>query len=245
MRPLTGRIRVWLVSGVVLASGCSTYQITQFDNVAVPGFHPKTYKRAAIVTHRRADASGDRGPDSFDPNRLFLEAFQVELMKRGFEVVEREKFAKLVDEQLLVRGEIADLSDREKAMRLGKIMDVDVVFYADALINNSRYEYAAKFLLSTKDQARDQQRKTNETGVVEGIGKYTIYAYHDVGVTVRAIDAHTGEIIWVGYRMLASCEEVTEDTATALTSFATIKRLCGEVLKDFFSPLKYLSSSRG
>ena len=194
------RTRVWLLFLIVIPTyGCQEYHIAQFDNVAMQGFQPKTYHRAAIVTN-----AGER-------NRLFLEAFQVELMKRGFEVIEREKFAKLIDEQLLVRGEMTDISDREKAMRLGKIMNVDVVFYADALINRSRYAYESRFLLSTAEQALLQQQKTDKTGVVEGVGKFTIHAYHDVGVSVRAIDAHTGEIAWVGYRMLASCEEVTKN----------------------------------
>ena len=210
--------------GTVLASagGCKTYEITQSDFFSSPSFVPTSYRRAAIITREK------------DTNKLFLEGFQVELMRRGLEVLEREKFAKLIDEQLLIRGEMADLSDREKALRVGKMLNVDVVFYADALINSSRYVYEAPAFRSKEDAYRLQQQ-ASESGVVEGVGSYKIHAYHDVGVTVRAIDAKTGEIVWVGYRMVAACEEVTEKSPTALTSFATVKKLCSMVLDDFFS----------
>ena len=227
------------------AAGCREYVITQFDNVPTPTFDPKNYRRAAVITHQYRDANDDRTPAPLaDRNRLLLEAFQVELMKRGFDVVEREKFEKLVSEQMLIQGELTNLSDREKAIRVGKILNVDVVFYADALINNSRYVYD-KRPLESEAKARELQRKANESGIVEGVGSYTIHAYHDVGVTVRAIDARTGEIVWVGYRILAVCEKVTEDSPTALTSFATIKDLCGIVLDDFFFPRSALKVQKG
>lgn len=242
-----GRRWRWIAVPCLLAmlAGCSReYGITQFDNEPSVGFDAKQYHRAAIVTHQGEDEEGNRQPGYYDANRLFLEAFQVELMKRGFEVVEREKFTKLVNEQMLVRGEMANLSDREKAMRLGKMMNVDVVFYADALINRSRYTYDPPPFVS-RARALAEQTKANESGVVEGVGFYTIYAYHDVGATVRAIDARTGEIVWVGYRMLAVCEEVTKKSPTALTSFSAIKDLCGSVLDDFYSPKSPTKSRKG
>ncbi|UCG16195.1 MAG: hypothetical protein JSV19_12960 [Phycisphaerales bacterium] len=229
---------------MVVSAGCREYEITQFDNVPARTFQPKTYRRAAIVTHRARDDEGDRSANSLDHNKLILEAFQVELMRRGLDVVEREKFERLVNEQLLIRGELTNLSDREKAIRIGKILNVDVVFYADALINSSRYVYE-KSAFGSKARALELTRKATESGVVEGVGKYKIHAYHDVGVTARAIDARTGEIVWVGYRVLAVCEEVTEDSPTALTSFATIKRLCGMVLDDFFTPLPAPITTKG
>lgn len=241
-----GRLALGVLALMAIPLGCSReYQIDQFDNFAVQTFDPRSYQTAAIVTHRRTDEAGDRLPEQYDRNKLFLEAFQVELMKRGFEVVEREKFAKLLNEQLLVRGEMTDLSDREKAMRLGKMMNVDVVFYADALVNRSRFTYEKRLFLSSEAQAYRQQQETEKSGIVEGIGRFTIHAYHDVGVTVRAIDARTGGIVWVGYRMLASCEQVTEESATALTSFSTIKQLCGDVLDDLFTPVMRLGANRG
>lgn len=239
------RAKVVLSVVIVLLVGCRAYRIDQFDNVAVGAFTPKAYKTAAIVTHRGGVSQINAPAGQSDRNKLFLEAFQVELMRRGFQVVEREKFARLVEEQLLVRGEMADLSDREKAMRLGKIMNVDVVFYADALVNQSRFVYEPRFLLSSRGQAFRQERETRASGVVEGVGRYTIHAYHDVGVTVRAIDARTGEIVWVGYRMLATCEEVTKNSPTALTNFATIKKLCGDILSDFYVPATRLAGEKG
>ncbi len=240
-RPSLG---VFLLAAFAPLLGCRAYHITQFDNVAVESFRPVDYHRAAILTHKGGIAAGLAVAAQTDRNKLFLEAFQVQLMKRGFDVVEREKFAKLVDEQLLVRGEMTDLSDREKAMRLGKMMNVDVVFYADALVNQSRYAYDPRFLLSTGSQAFLQEQKTRESGVVEGVGKFTIHAYHDVGVSVRVIDARTGEIVWVGYRMLAACEEVTKHSPTALTNFATIKQLCAAILDDFYAPLTRLQGRK-
>jgi hypothetical protein len=223
---------------MTMSTGCRTYEITQFDNEAIVTFRPAAYKRAAIITHHQ-EGSGHK------QNKLFLEAFQVELMKRGIEVVEREKFEKLVNEQLLIQGELADLSDREKALRVGKLLNVDVVFYGDALENQSYYTYEPVFLLSSEAQARILQEQANQSGVVEDVGRFKIHAYHNVGVTVRAIDASSGEIVWVGYRMLAVCEEVTEKSPTALTNFSTIKKLCGKVLNDFNSPRNVNDNERG
>ncbi len=224
-------VRVRVAAGVLLvvlmaAGGCRTYQVTQSDFYSAQSLGPKPYHSAAVIMH-----------DKSDKNRLFLEAFNVELMKRGLEVVEREKFEKLVQEQLLVRGEMTNLSDREKAIRVGKLLKVDIVFYADALVNNTRYTYDPPPIGSDK-RAMMLQDKANQTGVVEGVGDYTIHAYHDIGVTTRAIDSATGEIVWVGYRMLSVCEQVTTKSATSLTNFATIKKLSGMVLEDFFSGSK-------
>jgi len=235
----SGRIGGLLLFSCVLAGtlGCRTYEITQNDFYAAPSFNPQPYRRAAIITHQTPvlqSKSDDRElVVKSDRNNLFLEAFHVELMKRGFEVVEREKFASLVQEQLLVRGEMANLSDREKAIRVGKMLKVDVVFYVDALANSTRYVYDPPMF--GKAKAAEAERKANTSGVVEGVGSYVIHAYHDVGVTARAIDARTGEIVWVGYRMLSVCEEVTEKSPTALTSFSAVKKLGGMLLDDFLA----------
>ncbi len=236
----------WIIPPILLfvLVGCRTYEITQMDNVSIASFKPDSYKRAAIITHHLTGREGERVTTVGDKNRLFLEAFQVELMKKGIEVVEREKFEKLVNEQLLIKGELANLSDREKALRVGKILNVDVVFYGDALLNKSHYVYDPPLLGSDKGALRLQER-ANNSGVVEGVGQYTIHAYHNVGVTVRAIDARTGEIVWVGYRMLAVCEKVTEKSPTALTNFSTIKKLCGMVIEDFRSPRLSLVQKEG
>ncbi len=212
-----------LLCALTGASGCRTYEVTQNDSFAAESLDTKPYRRAAIIMHSKSER-----------NKLFLEAFNVEMMKRGLEVVEREKFGKLIQEQLLVLGQMTNLSDRAKAIRVGKLLNVDVVFYADALVNNTRYTYDPP-PIGSSDRALRLQARANETGVVEDVGSYTIHAYHDVGVTTRAIDARTGEIVWVGYRMLSVCEEVTERSPTALTNFATIKKLSGMLLKDFFS----------
>lgn len=216
---------LFLPVAVLVAGGCKTYEITESDFYAADSFNPRPYRSAAVIMH-----------DKSDKNRLFLEAFNVELMKRGLDVIEREKFENLVQEQLLIRGEMTNLSDREKAIRVGKLLKVDVVFYADALVNQTRYLYDRPAF--RKEQAARLEAKANESGVVDGVGDYDIHAYHDVGVTTRAIDARTGEIVWVGYRMLAVCEKVTPKSPTALTNFATIKKLSSMVLDDFFSGAK-------
>jgi hypothetical protein len=214
-----------LLSPLVLCAGCKTYEITQFDHYAAAELRPAEYRSVAIITHHE--------PGSIERNKLFLEGAQVVLMKRGLDVIEREQFDKLVSEQLLIKGDMADLSDRDKAIRVGKMQNVDVVFYADALMNNTRYEYQPPPFASQAEATRLQKR-ANENGVVEGVGRFDIHAYHNVGVTMRAIDARSGEIVWVGYRMLAVCEKVTKHSPTALTNFDTVQRLCNMVFDDFF-----------
>lgn len=217
---------------LTLSSGCRTYHITQADYVASGQVLPNSIRRAAIIT------------DADDHDKLIREAFQVGLMQRGLEVVEREQFSKLVNEQMLIRGELTNLSDREKAIRVGKILNVDVVFYADSIVHQTRFVYEPH-LFGSSEQARLFQERANKTGVVEGVGSFSIHAYHDVGITVRAIDAKSGEILWVGYRMLAICDEVTKKSPTALTNFAAVQQLCDMVLDDFFGRKRVTDNEKG
>lgn len=228
------RRRTWLALALLLAgwAGCSPYyNIYQFDAYRNKPPKPGEYKRVAVLFSTASDK-----------NKLFLEAMSVELMKRGFDVVEREKMDKLIGEQQLAKGDFANLSDREKAVRLGKLLNADLVFYGDALINRTYYQYETTFIgrsvrgkEASLKRSVELQDKANTSGVVEGISdpSFAIKGFYDVGVTAHAVDTATGEIVWVGYRLLASCVNVSGKDPTALNSFAVVCKVCSALIDDF------------
>jgi len=217
--------RFVVVSALALVAACSPYYtISQKKNVTPRKIDISKYRKAAVVMETKSKK-----------NKLFLEALNVTLMRRGLEVVEREKLYKLLEEQLLAKGNLANLSDRERAMRIGKLLDVDVILYADAIMNQKYYVYEPDGLFPADPQvALRWQADANSAGILRGIGKgVKIRAYYDVGVTMRAIDTATGEIAWVGYRVVASHQEVTKDNMEAWNNFSTVRRVCELIADDF------------
>jgi len=216
--------RLLLLLTLVFMGACESqyYTISQKKNVAPRRVDISKYRKAAVIVRQTKR------------NKLFLEALNMTLMRKGLEVVEREKLFKLLDEQLLAKGDFANLSDRERAMRIGKLLDVDVIFYADAIMNNIFYVYEPPGAFGPDPQEVIKwQRDANKSGVLRGIGRTSIRAYCDVGLTLRAIDTATGEIIWVGYRVMASHQPITKRNREAQNSFSTVKNVCKQIINDF------------
>ena len=55
-------------------------------------------------------------------------AFAEDLMKRGMNVVDRHRVEDIIREQIMVRQNFADLSDKEKAIKLGRLANAQIVF---------------------------------------------------------------------------------------------------------------------
>lgn len=212
--------------------GCRTYQSSEFDRYRSDALTPGNYKRAATMGFR-------------DP--LFHEALNVSLMNRGIEVVERQKLYALVQEQQMADSKFVELADREKAFKLGKMVNADVIFYGDDLFSTQRYEYAPAMPLTLflpipiygtlimAGVAGQKTMEANKTGVVQNYGGvwFDLYAYCSSGATLRAVDTRTGEIVWVGYGIKASCQKVTAKNLRATSTFGVVVDLVGSLLDDF------------
>jgi hypothetical protein len=198
-------------------AGCHTFEVHQFDSAKTTrNIH---FERAAVIM------AADR-PD----NRLFTEQLIVSLQQRGIDVAERQKVeALLVDSELVETGR-ADLTETERAKRLGRLLKVDLIIYGDATVNQTHYTFFDKFF-GRESERMALQRQANESGVVNRKG-YPVLAQHSIGLSIRAVDTATGEIVWVGYRALMAAREVDDKRPETLTNFSVIQEVCDKMMDE-------------
>lgn len=228
-----------LILLVPLLAGCHTFEVRQFESVKQD--NSVDLRRAAVIMNPNA---GDRGKDHDTSlsdqltmrfqkhrNKLFSEQLIVSLQKRGIDVAERQKVEDLlVDAELIKRG-MADLSETERAKRLGRLLKVDLIVYADAFVNTSYYHYFSRFFFNNNTERYQLQREANENGIVRRKG-YPVLASHAIGLSVRAVDTATGEIVWVGYRFMTAANWVEDDRPETLTNFDVVRGVCDQIIND-------------
>jgi len=206
-------------------AGCHTYEVRQFDSVKGQAVQ---LGRAAVIMNALS------GTSTKDRNKLFSEQLIVSLQKQGVDVAERQKVeALLVDAEMIKRG-LADLSETQRAQRLGRLLKVDVIIYADAFVNHTYYQYLNRAVLNSESRRVQLQREANENGVVKSEG-YPIIASHAVGLSMRGVDTATGEIVWVGYRFKATATKVKDDKPETITNFDIVRGVCDEIVADLLS----------
>jgi hypothetical protein len=216
----------FLALALPLAAGCHTFEVHQYDFARTPG--QVQFDRAAVIMATYRTLEGEQTKQS---NKLFTEQLIVSLQQRGIDVAERQKVeALLVDSEMVEAGH-ADLSETERAKRLGRLLKVDLIIYGDAIVNTTHFTYLRRaFFNSDAERARLQQ-EANEYHVVKRHG-YPVLAQHAIGLSIRAVDTATGEIVWVGYRSLAAARMVDEDRPETLTNFAVIQEVCDSMMGD-------------
>ena len=126
---------------------------------------------------------------------------------------------------------MADLTETERAKRLGRLLKADVIVYADAIINVSYYNYYKRFFFNNNLERFRLEKEANETGVVRRKG-YPVLANHSIGLSMRVVDSATGEIVWVGYRFMGAAKIVDDDKPDTLTNFEVIRNVCDEIIDD-------------
>jgi len=206
--------------------GCHTYEVRQFDSVKQARIMEVT--RAAVIMN---PAGGDAARER---NKLFTEQLIVSLQKRGIDVAEREKVEALLVDATLIENEMADLTETERAKKLGRLLKADIIIYGDAINKVSYYKYFKRAMFNNNDERFRLQRQANESGVVERNG-YPVLANHAIGLSMRAVDSATGEIVWVGYRFLASAKMVDDDRPGTMTNFDVIRGVCDEIVDDLLT----------
>lgn len=148
---MTNRVVPCLVA--LLSCSCY-YYVEQSDYFTRPGFDPTKVKRVAVLDIGSATRLALLEPgDAFQSARgaapsagaggagLMWEALNYSFMKRGIYCVERKKIYALVREQQMIDQSFADLGDIEKARRLGKLLNVDLILYGDNLMREHRFIY--------------------------------------------------------------------------------------------------------
>ncbi|MBN2561451.1 MAG: hypothetical protein JXQ75_11035 [Phycisphaerae bacterium] len=206
---------------ISLVAGCQTYEVRQFDSVKTSGVK---FDRAAVIMNAHG------GSQTKERNKLFAEQLIVSLQKRGIDVAERQKVESLLVDAVLIERGLADLTETERAKRLGRLLKTDVFIYADAIVNHSFYAYGKRAFGNDAERFRLQQQ-ANETGTIDRQG-YPVLANHAIGLSMRAVDTATGEIVWVGYRFMGSANPVDDDRPETLTNFDVVRRVCDEIIDD-------------
>ena len=138
------RAATWmLIPLLAISGGCHTFEVHQFD-------HAQTKRgvkldRAAVIMATYRTLEGDQ---IRQPNKLFTEQLIVSLQQRGIDVAERQKVeAILIDSDMVESGQ-ADLTESERAKRLGMLLKVDLLIYGDALVNETHYAYFKKLFFN-------------------------------------------------------------------------------------------------
>ena len=220
----------WLFSAEVLllplVFGCHTYEVRQFDSVKTD--EPVRCERVAVIMN---PSGWDRTKQA---NKLFTEQLIVSLQKQGIDVAERQKVEALLVDAALVESGMADLTETERAKRLGRLLKADFLIYGDAMVNDSYYTYYRRLFFNNNMERFKLEREANESGVVRRKG-YPVLANHSIGLSMRAVDSATGEIVWVGYRFIASAKMIDDDRPETLTNFETIRNVCDEIIDDLLS----------
>lgn len=232
MRPCFPTVNRSVVMILCLAaSGCHTYEVRQFDAMSPPD--GTKMQRAAVIMKT---IGGDQIKQN---NKLFTEQLIVSLQKCGIDVAERQKVeALLVDAALIEQGQ-ADLTETERAKRLGRLLKADVIIYGDAIVNTSYYHYFPRLFFNSETRRFQLEQQANESGggVVKKEG-FPVLATHAIGLSMRAVETSTGEIIWVGYRFLASGKMVDEDKPETITNFDVVRRVSEEIINDLLKTRK-------
>ena len=229
---MRSKLKSVMILGLVMTTGCS-YHVTQVKKHSAPSFDSGRYRRVAVL--------------GFERSPLFQQALTIAFLEKGIQVIEREKIVDIVREQQMVNKNFSDLSDIEKARRLGRVMDVDLIVCGGVVGNSHRYEYhpgplcllwgPISFGIAMIPIACECERMTlqaNETGHLEALGDPTfeIWVHADVGATWRGIEAATGEIVGIGNRILGMYECMPLDKVNQMSRFGVVRELCGDIVGD-------------
>jgi TolB-like protein len=122
---------MFVASVVLLLAGCKSV-----DTVQKPGYNFGQITRTAVV-----DVSGDlRGKQTKDQVASFI---QMELMRNGYGVVERQKVNEVLKEQEFQRGGATQAAD---AARAGRILNVPAVVMSTMRVKAERVDMTMKMI---------------------------------------------------------------------------------------------------
>jgi hypothetical protein len=165
------RISAYLLLISIFISGCA-------PNMAIkPGYDFSGIKRIAVLNF-----DGEKGSAAAD-------IFILELMKKGFDVIERSRIESIIKEQDLGASGLIEPST---AKSIGKIFGVD------AIITGSIIQYLPAQKRTVFFPVGDTVVITPGLYLVERGNNYVIYMTDaEIGISARMIDVETGSVVWV------------------------------------------------
>jgi len=159
---------------VAFAIGCVSSQ-----SFIKPGVNFNNYKRIAVV-------SFDSVTGSAATENEIADLFGMELLRRGFNLIERTQVDKLLNEQGF---QASDYTAPENAAELGKILNVQAIITG----NISAYERIVEHKKSFVEGYTDEDGKYHP-------GYYKEYdeTKFNVAITAKIIDTSDASILWTG-----------------------------------------------
>ncbi len=129
---MNAKLAMGLVSGLALiVAGCATT-----DHVVSPAFYEKPLEQVAVI-----EVSGDiRG----DANRNQVsDFFAMEMMRKGYRVMERERVQKLMAEQDLQQS---GRTSQDAAAQIGKLLNVPAVVMLDVNVSGDKLSLTGRMV---------------------------------------------------------------------------------------------------
>lgn len=129
---LRRRVMVALIGlAMVVFAGCSSVDSTRKQDYDFSGL-----KKTAVVS-----VTGDlRGARTKNQVATFI---QMELMRKGYSVIERQEVQKLLKEQDFQRSDVTQVAD---AARAGEVLNVPVVVMSDIKVDRDRVDMTMKMV---------------------------------------------------------------------------------------------------
>ena len=184
--------------------GCFDDMLT-IDSTSIHAQKKAHYRKVAVI-----DFAGKGG-------QAVADIMTMNLLKAGYDVVERDRIARLVTEQQIGVEGYKEMSDAEKAMRLGRILNADVLLTGQ-LVNFTAPTYSKPglFLLMFGISGENS----------------ILFTSARTEIAARAIDARTGQIVWVA---LVNCT-TKAGRGKHLGVMDFINKPCAELVKAFRDP---------
>lgn len=142
---------------------------------------------------------------------LYSNALSTAFAKRGAQLVERNKINSLVYEQRLANNELMDLSDKEKAQRLGMLLKADLLIQGTVFVEEGGFRTSAN--------------------------RGSPFFSDTTGMTVHAIDAATGEVVWLNTTMArryVSSQDLLKDPSKQVSEATMIGELAEKMVSTFY-----------
>jgi hypothetical protein len=211
--------------------GVPSYRFYDGDTYLREGVDLGAYDRIAVLyvgkTHSSAvvqedDSNGEKEEDdsASKPSSVtstdtlfYSNALAAAFAQRGASLVERNKINALVLEQRLASNELMDLSDKEKAQRLGKLLKADLLIQGNVFVEKGGYRVPKK-------------------------GRSRPFFSDTTGITVSAIDAATGEVVWLNttltQRYISSRDLRDDPEAKGISHGTMVNEMMDKVITTFY-----------
>lgn len=190
---------------VAFAIGCVSSQ-----SFVKPGVNFNNYKRIAVV-------SFDSVMESAAEENEIADLFGMELLRRGFNLIERTQVDKLLREQGF---QASDYTTPESAAKLGKVLNVQAIITG----NISAYERIV------------EHKKSYVEGYTDKNGKYHPAYYreydetkYNVAITAKIIDTSDASILWTGVGATGSFASLLAGASLQAHARAIVKKVCKSI----------------